>query len=329
MLGRLLSELRYRLRALVRRGAVERELDDELRFHLQRETEKYVRAGIPRGDAERRARIALGGVQRIKDEDRDARGIALMDSIAQDLRYTVRTLRLTPAFTLAVIVTLGLGIGATAGIFSVIDRLMFRSPAMMHDPATVSHLFMKYDFRGTPVVDAVFEYRRYLDVVQWTSSFSQAAVYADANIAVGVGQDASEMLISRASASLFSFFDARPALGRFYSAAEDTPPAGALVAVLSYPYWQAHYAGRRDVIGSSMQIGQGTFTIIGVAPQGFAGMEVGVTPVAFVPVTAYAGLRNHTYADNYNWGWLNTIVRRKPGVSLAAAAADATTAYRP
>ena len=328
MLGRLLSELRYRLRALVRRGAVERELDDELRFHLQRETEKYVRAGIPRGDAERRARIALGGVQRIKDEDRDARGIALMDSIAQDLRYTVRTLRLTPAFTLAVIVTLGLGIGATAGIFSVIDRLMFRSPAMMHDPATVSHLFMTYDFRGTPVVDAAFEYRRYLDVVQWTSSFSQAAVYADANIAVGVGQDASEMLVSRASASLFSFFDARPALGRFYSAAEDTPPAGALVAVLSYPYWQSHYAGRRDVIGSSMQIGQGTFTIIGVAPQGFAGMEVGVTPVAFVPVTAYAGLRNHTYADNYNWGWLNTIVRRNPGVSLAAAAADATTAYR-
>lgn len=328
MLGRLWSELRYRVRAIVRRGAVERDLDAELAFHLQREADKYVGTGMPRDEAERRARIALGGVQRIKEDDRDARGLGLVEVVTQDLRYAMRSLRLTPGFTLAVVVTLGLGIGATAGIFSVIDRIMFQAPAMMRDPGGVSRIYMTYNFRGANVVDGGLEYRRYLDITQWTSSFSQAAVYQDATIAVGVGQDAGELLVGRASASMFSFFDVRPALGRFYSVSEDRPPVGALVAVLSYPYWQSRYGGRRDVLGSSIQIGQGAYTIIGVAPQGFAGMEVGPVPVAWVPVTAYGGLRTRTFADNYNWGWLNTIVRRKPGVSPAAATADLTTAYR-
>lgn len=318
----------YRVHAVVRRGAVERDLHAELEFHLQREADKYVRAGMPRDQAERRARIALGGVQRIKDDDRDARGIGLLEIVVQDLRYAVRSLRLTPGFTFAVVITLGLGIGATAGIFSVIDRIMFRTPALLHDPGNVSRAYFSYDFRGSPVINTPIEYRRYLDFTQWTSSFSQIAAYQDVSAAVGVGQDASEMPVGRATASLFSFFDVRPALGRFYSSAEDTPPLGASVAVLGYPYWQSHYGGRRDILGSSIQIGAGTYTIIGVAPQGFAGMEVGEVPVAWIPVTAYGGLRSRTFADNYNWGWLNTVVRRKTGVSLAQATADATTAYR-
>lgn len=350
MLARVRSELLHRLRAVVRRNAVERELDEELRFHLERETEQYVRSGVPRAEAERRARIALGGVERIKDDDRDARGVAFLDAVAQDLRYAVRTLRLTPGFTLAVIVTLGLGIGATAGIFSVIDQLMFRPPALMRDPASVSRAYESFELRGSPVVSGYFEYRRFLDLTHWTTSFSQTAAYADATMAVGVGQDARELLVSRATAGLFSFFDARPALGRFYTASEDAPPAGALVAVLSYPYWQSRYGGRSDVLDSTIAIGEGRYAIIGVAPRGFAGMEAGDTPVtiggvtligaapggtrsgdtpvAWIPVTAYAGLRDRAFADNYNWGWLNIIVRRKPGVSPAAATADITTAYR-
>lgn len=328
MLGRPFSELRHRLRAIVRRDTVERELEEELRFHLEREAEKYVRAGAPRQEAERRARIALGGVERIKDDDRDARGIGLLDALAQDLRYAGRTLRLTPGFTLAVIVTLGLGIGATAGIFSVIDRLMFRPPPMMHDPSSVSRVYRAYDFRGKHYVGTSFEYRRYLDLAQWSSSFSQTAAFSPGILAVGVGQDASEMPVGRASASFFSFFDARPVLGRFYSASEDRPPKGALVAVLSYAYWQSHYGGRRDVLGSQIAIDRGSYTIIGVAPEGFVGASDGADAAVWIPVTAYGGLRKATFVDNYEWGWLDILVRRKPGVSLATATADMSTAYR-
>ena len=328
MVGRPWSELVHRLRAVLRRDAVERELDAELRFHLEREADKYVRAGVPRAEAERRARIALGGVERTKEEDREARGVALLDGAMQDLRYAVRTLRLTPGFTLAVIVTLGLGIGATAGIFGVIDRLMFRPPPMMHDPSMVSRVYRAYDFRGRHRVDNSFEYRRYLDLAQWSSSFSRIAAYSPGILAVGVGQDASEMPVGRATASFFSFFDIRPALGRFYSTSEDRAPQGALVAVLSYPYWQSHYGGRRDMLGSQIAIDRGTYTIIGVAPKGFVGIDDGADVVAWIPVTAYGGLRKTTFADNYNWGWLDILVRRKPGVSLAAATADLTTAYR-
>lgn len=328
MLGRPFSELLHRMRAIVRRDAVERELDEELRFHLEQEAEKYMRTGVPRQEAERRARVALGGVERIKDDDRDARGIGLLDAVVQDLRYAFRTLRLTPWFTLAVIVTLGLGIGATAGIFSVVDRLMIRPPPMMHDASSVSRVYRAYNFRGTHYVDNSFEYRRYLDLTEWSSSFSQTAAFSVGILAVGVGQDAREMPVGRASASFFSFFDIRPALGRFYSASEDRAPQGALVAVLSYPFWQSRYGGRRDVLGSQIAIDRGSYTIIGVAPEGFVGMSDGADAVAWIPVTAYGGLRKATFADNYNWGWLDILVRRKPMVSLSAATADLTAAYR-
>ena len=111
----MLADLRFRLRALFDRKAMERELDDELRFHLERETEKLVRAGIPRAEAMRRARVAFGGMDRIKDDARDARGVAMIDSALQDLRYAWRGLTSKPGFTLAIVLTLGLGVAGCGG----------------------------------------------------------------------------------------------------------------------------------------------------------------------------------------------------------------------
>src|SRR5512143_821003 len=300
MVSDLWSDVRFRLRAVFRRDTIEQELDDELRFHLEHEAEKHVRAGVSRGEAMRRARIAFGGVDRIKDDTRDARGLALIDVAARDLRYALRGLRLAPGFTIAVVVTLALGIGANAGIFSVVDRLMFRPPAMLRDPSSVNRVYMSFDFRGSPLTEEGFEYRRYLDLSEWSSSFAQVAAFSTAKLAVGTGQDVTEERIGRASASLFDFFDARPVIGRFYTEQEDRLPVGERVVVLGYRAWQSRYGGRSDVLGSKIEIASGTFTIIGVAPKGFGGIDNDEATLAWIPLTAYAALQHPQFYSGYN-----------------------------
>ncbi|HTE48176.1 MAG TPA: ABC transporter permease, partial [Gemmatimonadaceae bacterium] len=326
MLSELWSDIQYRLRALFRRDRVERELDDELRFHLERETDKLVAQGVPRREAERRARLAFGGLDRIKDDTRDSRGITLLDVVAQDIRYALRGLRRAPGFTIAIVLTLALGIGANAAMFGVIDRLLFRPPAFLHDPSSVSRVYLTSTFRGSPIISHTFEYKRYRDLEAWTSSVADVAAFATRPSVVGSGQDIHEMTLGIATASFFEFFDIQPEAGRFFTRHDDSLPAGPSIAVISHAFWQTRFGGRREAIGSRLQIGPTVVTIIGVAPDGFAGLAVGPAPVAWVPLTPYAATHKGFDTD-YNWGWLEMVVRRKSGVSVASSTADFTTAY--
>ena len=329
----MISDLLYRLRALLRRGAMERELDDELRFHLERETEKLVRLGMSHADATRQARLAFGGVERIKDDTRDARGIALLETIAQDLRYAVRGLRAKPGFTAAVIITLGLGIGANAAMFGLVDRLMFRSPKYLRDADRVHRVYLQLTTHDKESTENSFEYTRYLDLAGWTSSFDATAAFAQRTLAIGSGEDARETPVGTVSATYFNFFDAAPALGRYFAASEDATPAGAPVVVLSYGFWQTRYGGSPTVLGKTIQIDRTIFTIIGVVPENFAGVADGAPLAMWIPITTFAGLvhdgaTQHSYYKNYSWGWMQMLARRKPGVSAEAASADLTNAYR-
>jgi len=328
MIAELVSELRHRLRALFHRAALEQELDDELQFHLEQETAKRIRAGDSPEDARRKARAAFGGVERIKDDARDARGLALLDTLAQDITYAVRGLRATPGFTIAVVATLALGLGANAAVFGVLDRLMLRPAPYLRDPATVSRVYLATTFRGESFAYRNFEYRRYLDLTRATHSFDQVAAFATFPVALGTGVDVHEEVMGTASARYFDFFGAAPVLGRLYTPAEDSIPEGSPVVVLGYDYWMSHYGGRRDVLNATLQIGPALYTIIGVAPRGFTGIVDGRAPVGWIPITAYAWSRRHTYLDNYNWGWLEMVVRRRSGVSVAAATDDLDAAFR-
>src|SRR5256885_6555865 len=251
----------------------------------------------------------------------------MMDTLLQDLRYALRTLAKSPGFTLGVVLTLALGIGANVTMFSVVDRMLFRPPPLLHDPAGTHRVYLAQTYRGKEQAAGYLQYARYVDLTSWTSAFARTAAFTEHDLAVGVGVDAREMMVGIVSASFFGFFDAPPALGRYFTAAEDTPPNGTPVAVLSYGLWQTRYGGRRDVLGTNLQIGPTLCTVIGVAPRGFAGFWPDTPPVAFIPITVSAGasgvqLGKENWWQSYHWVFAQMIVQRKAGVSVVAANAD-------
>ena len=323
------SDLRYRLRAIFGRGSVERELDDEVRFHIAHEAEKLERSGMTRGAAIRAATIAFGGVDRIKEDSRDARGVAWLEHVSQDVRYALRGMRARPAFTAVVVATLGLGVGVNAAMFGVLDRVLFRAPRYLVDPGSVNRVYYAFtNSQGERSFERSLEYKRYQDFARLSRSITQAAAFGYRSMAVGDGEATQARVVAIASARYFDFFDARPVLGRFYTPQEDSLPAGAGVTVIGYGFWQTEYAGAQDVLGKSIRLGTRLYTIIGVAPPGFEGASEGRAPIAFMPLTTFAASVAPDFYRDYGWSWLDVIVRRKPGVSTRDATADLTNAYR-
>jgi putative ABC transport system permease protein len=327
MLSDFLSDVRYRLRAIFRRADVERELDDELRFHIEHATEKQVRAGVSRDEAARRARLEFGGVENVKEETRDARGVRVLETVLRDLRYAARGLRTHPGFTLAVVATLALGIGANAAMFGVMDRLMFRPPAYLRDPGSVNRVYLGYSFRDAKIQSGAVEFRRYRDLTRESTSLAQTAVIYESKMAIGVGEQAREMQVAVVSASYFDLFDAQPVLGRFFDRSEDSLSSAAPVVVLGNAFWKTRFGGRRDIIGQQLQVGSLNATIVGVAPPGFVGIAETQPSVAFIPVVPFGRAAFPDFDVNYSWQWLNLLVRRKPGISIASAQSDVSRAY--
>ena len=314
-----------------RRDSLDGELAEELHFHRQ-QLERDARAsGATAAQSTLIARRRLGNLTVAREAARERWSIPSLDGLQQDVRYALRALARSPGFTATVIVTLGLGIGANAAMFNVVDRLMFRPLAWLREPETVHRIYWQRQDRGTTTTTMSTQYARYLDLQRWTTSFSQVAGFSERDLAIGEGEASRDRRVATVSASYFDFFDARPALGRFFVADEDRTPRGADVAVLSYPFWQSAFGGR-DVRGTLLQVGSIRAEIIGVAPEGFAGVNDANPPVLYIPITTYAGSTgtddSKTYFSKYSWGWMNVLVRRKPGVTVEQASADATGAYR-
>jgi predicted permease len=320
-----------RLRDWLRRDTLDAELGEELRFHRERlERDARAEATDPE-QARYAASRRLGSELRAREESRDRWSWPWLDRFLKDLRYAVRGLRRSPGFTATVVLTLGLGIGANAAMFGVIDRLMFRPFPYLRDPGRVHRIYLVSESRERTEFHSNFEYTRYLDLKRWTSSFELFAGFAPRRVAVGVGDAARERQVAAVNASFFEFFDLRPALGRFFVAAEDSTPRGAGVAVLSYGFWQTVFGGR-DVLGQTLQVRNILCTIIGVAPRGFVGVSDEEPPAVYIPITTAAGNEPErrmatTYFTSYNWSWMSVMARRKPGVTVAAASRDLSNAH--
>ena len=254
----------------------------------------------------------------------------MIDILRQDVRYALRGLRRTPGFTITVMLTLGLGIGANVAMFDVTDRLMFRPFPYLRDPTSVHRVYLQTTIRGKTATRSIMPYRRYLELRSATTSFAQYAGFTEWRLAIGAGDATRERQVAGVNASFFDFFDARPVLGRYFGAAEDSVPRGANVSVIGYGYWMTELGGR-NVLGQRLQVGPLLTTIIGVAPKGFVGVSEGEAPAVFLPITALAYGVNQgdaeSFAIKYNWDWTYVMARRKPGVTPERATADLTHAF--
>jgi putative ABC transport system permease protein len=320
-----------RLRDRFRRDTLGVELDEELAFHRAQLEREARHAGASEAEARAAAARQLGNVTAARELARERWGIPWLEHLVADVRYAVRGLRRSPGFTLTVIVTLGLGIGANATMFGVVDQLMFRPLAYLRDPARVHRVYWQWQSQGRRVTSLSSPYTRYLDLQREASSFAQLAAFQERNLPVGDGEETRELRVGLVSASYFAFFDAPPALGRYFTESEDVTPRGADVAVLSHAFWRSEFGGR-DVLGMTLQVGNVRAQVIGVAPPGFAGVNDANPPAVWIPITTFAGSEGsedaRTYYTHYRWGWMHVLVRLKPDVTLARATADATQAFR-
>jgi hypothetical protein len=264
---RALQQLRLRLRSLFRRSRVERELAEELSFHLEEQIAENRAAGMSAGEARLAALRVLGGVSQIQEECRDMRMTTIMEGFFRDFRHALRVMRRNPAFASASILVLALGIGANTAIFSVANAILFR-PLPFPEPQRLVRLWDTYGTLGNlgPV-----SYPNFKDWRSWNRSFSAMAAFAERGLVLtGVG-DATPLQTLAASASFFDVLGAQPALGRKFLPEEDGPGAnnGADSAIISDRLWRRQFGGDAAILGRSITLSGRSFTVVGVMPLGF------------------------------------------------------------
>jgi predicted permease len=327
--------------AIHRPALTEQDVDAEIAFHLEARVAQLTSRGMSPDAARSEARRRFGNVElaRLTLTSSATRRETRMElreflgHVSQDLRYAARGMRKNPGFTAAVVITLALGTGANATMFGVVDRLLLQPPAYLRSPDEVHRVYLtaRNDNFGVSI-GTNQSYRRYQDLITHARSASQIAAQYETELAFGTGEAAHEERTGIVSAGFWPLFGVQPALGRFFTSTEDQLPQGTPVAVLGYGYWQSHFAGARDVLGKPIRIGRSDYTIIGVAPRGFSGISLR-SIAAFIPLTAggadiFAEMGVDNWRESYRVGWLQTLVRRKPNVSVEAASADFTNAYR-
>src|SRR6266478_915761 len=266
----MLRDLLFRLRALFQRKAVESELDQELRAHLENETEKYVAAGLSPQDAARRARIALGGLEQIKEQCRDARGTHLLDTLIQDLRYGLRMLRKSPGFTAVAILTLALGIGANTAIFTMTNGLMLRT-LPVRDPGRLVELLHQYP--GEPAFNG-FSWDAYQTIRDGDHVFSDLIVDSLNVIAVRADKlKPQTVFVGQVGGTFFQALGVRPAAGRLIGPEDVHMGDHSPVAVISWSFWKSRFDLDPGIIGEKIVVGDASLTIIGVTQRGFYGIS--------------------------------------------------------
>ncbi len=312
-----ISDLLYRLRSLLSRSRVEKELDEELRFHYDRHIEKGIRSGLTPEDARRKARLDIGIPDAVKEECRDARGVRLIESMAADLRYALRLIAKRPAFAGVVICCLAIGIGANTAIFSLMDAVLWRALPIA-DPQGLY-------FIGSSYEDGIvygFTYQRYKRIADPATAFQGIAAYAPARLNVSIdGSIEPTSEGQMVTGDYFRLLGVQPLLGRALGPEDDRVPNGHPVAMISHGYWARRFASDPGIVGRTVRLCGSPFTIVGVTPAEFFGVEIGKSPDFFAPVmmqpTLMPDSENFLANPSLSAGWLRPLVRLRPGMTAA------------
>jgi len=292
----------------MRHPAVENELDDELRFHLEQQTDKYLKSGMSEAEVKRRVRLEFGGLDKVKDDCREARGVSLVESLVQDLHYSARTLLHSPAFTACAVLTLALGIGANTAIFSVVNTVLL-NPLPYSNP---QELLAARQNEALPNLK---------DMQQRTNSFaSSGGVNITLMDFTGKGEPV-RVHAALVDGGLFTTLGVQPMLGRWISANEDVK-GGPPNVVASYAFWRDFLGADPDVLGRTIRLSDNSFTVIGVMPKNFALPR----ELADVFVSLWTGYPEA--APERGVHFMHTYWRLKPGVGLTQAQADIAQADR-
>lgn len=306
-----------------------REQVDELRTHLELEAMQRAHAG--EADVDAAARRRFGNLTVIAEELRRAAGFGFIDRARQDLGYAVRGLRRSPAFTLTVVVTLALGLGANAAIFSFLDRLFARAPDGVTSPSSIRRLavLLHDQFNvGKLTVFPFFNYPGYEVMRDATRGLGELAAFAEPDdITIGRDDAAVHAKASWVSPNYFSLLGARIQRGRSFSPDESRIEVRAPVAILSHSLWTRAYGGDSNIVGKPIEIDRERYTVIGVAAPAFAGISVDAADV-FLPLSTFpAGPERNVPWYRGGGNYLKVIARVPSSVDERALLASETFAY--
>jgi predicted permease len=259
----MLNDLLYRMRALFRRNVVETELNEEIRFHFDREVEKYKKQGMTDEEARRSARLAFGGDEQVKEDCREARGTGLIDTGVQDLRYAQRQLWSNPSFAVVIILTMALSIGANSAIFSVISSVLIKS-LPYPEPEKIVRVFLTSNIYPKFPLNP-FDFRDYRT---HSKSFDSLAAFSRGDMQLSGGSTEPVRLHGfRITSGFFRVLGLHPQLGREFDVKVETPGNG-LQVILSDRVWRSQFGAAPDIVGRKITLNAQPFTVVGVMPAG-------------------------------------------------------------
>src|SRR5580704_13735968 len=301
----------HRLGALFHRQRLEDELDEELRSHLEMAIELNMRKGMSAADARREAFVGFGGVEQTKEMCRDQRGLPMIETTWQDLRFGFRILRRSPGFSFLAILCLTLGIGANAAVFSWIEGILVRPyPAVVHQ----EQLFA---LTGTVQGEAdLTSWPDLLDLQRNCTLIDSFFVSKITGTTLSIGDRAERTIGSIVSANYFDAIGVHPMLGRGFEPGEDEGRSAHHVAVISYQLWQGRFKSDPQIIGKTQRLNGVVHTIVGVTPEGFYGTFVGWGMQFWVPASMEDIFEAGGYKlEDRGARWVEAYVRSKPGVT--------------